>query len=179
MTTDGVVFGVLTRTAPTAGSATTVISAPPEVVWPLVSDPTGMGRFSPENQGARWRGGATGPAVDARFRGFNRRGPLIWYTECVIRQCDPERILSFDVTFPPILSLVAQWTWLLEPVERGPSGVVETKVTLAWKLPAKIDRVRQLMWRALGIGDRSADLTKGSARTLRALSAYVANLPQP
>ncbi|MFN2524390.1 MAG: SRPBCC family protein, partial [Mycobacteriales bacterium] len=59
--------------AATSVSRSTDVDAPADVVWGLVSDLPGMGRLSPENTGGRWSGGATGPAVGARFRGANRR----------------------------------------------------------------------------------------------------------
>ena len=56
------------------------IDAPPEKVWGLVSDITKMGEYSPEVFEAEWLGGATGPAVGARYRGHvkrNERGPAL------------------------------------------------------------------------------------------------------
>ena len=165
--------GVYTVTAKTKGSASLVIAAPPPILWKIVSDPPGMGRFSPENQGARWRDGVVKPEVGARFRGFNRRGPIFWYTECVVTACDRNRRFAFDVTFPPVFPLVAQWTWLLEPVERLGSTDSATRVSLAWQLPQQIDPARKFMWRAFGVRSRADDLTQGAARTLREIKGFV------
>lgn len=168
--------GVVTRTADTQGSASLVIPVTPNVLWPIVSDPTGMGKFSPENSGARWHRGVTGPAVGAKFRGTNRRGPLFWYTECVVTECTTDRMFAFDVTFPPMFPLIAKWTWLLEPRTGGEIGSgPATKLTLSWQLPHKLEMPRQLMWTVLGVGDRPTDLTAGSARTLLAIRAFVTN----
>ena len=39
------------------------ISASADAVWPLVSDLTRMGEWSPENQGGEWIKGASGPEI--------------------------------------------------------------------------------------------------------------------
>lgn len=76
------------------------VAAPPEKVWELVADVTQVGRLSPETFEAEWVGGATGPAVGARFRGHVRRGgrgPVVYWTECVVTACEPGREFAFDV----------------------------------------------------------------------------------
>lgn len=73
------------------------VDAPPHRVWELVSDPTRYGDWSPENTGARWIGGATGPAPDARFRGTNRHGLVRWVTTCTITECEEPRAFAFRV----------------------------------------------------------------------------------
>ena len=60
------------------GSVTVHMAAPADRVWDLVSDVTRVGEFSPETFEAEWLGGASGPAIRARFRGHvrrNGRGP--------------------------------------------------------------------------------------------------------
>src|SRR5688572_6937023 len=79
-----------------SGSATVHISAPPRVVWDLLTDVTRMGEWSPETRRAEWLGGATGPAVGVRFRGHNRRGLFQrWSTRPRIKVCDVEREFTF------------------------------------------------------------------------------------
>ena len=41
--------------------------------------------------GGRWLGGATGPALGARFHGSNRRGWRRWSTRVVVTACEPGR----------------------------------------------------------------------------------------
>ena len=75
------------------------IDAPPEKVWALVSDVTKMGDFSPEVFEAEWLGGASGPAVGARYRGHvrrNERFPVYW-TVCEITECVPGEVFEFVV----------------------------------------------------------------------------------
>ena len=76
------------------------MDATPERVWSLVSDITNTGRFSPETFEAEWLGGATGPAVGARFRGHVRRNGkrwLVYWTKCTITNCVPGRAFAFGV----------------------------------------------------------------------------------
>lgn len=161
---------VTTHTSITSGSTSLSIGARADRIWPLVSDPTRMGEFSPENTGARWRDGATRPAVGARFRGFNRRGLAVWYTECVVRTCVPEREFSFDVAFPPVIPLVATWTWQLDPDSDDPS---RTTVTVSWELPHEVGYARRLFYRSFGVTNRAADLAAGTSATLRRIAAAV------
>ncbi len=56
------------------GSVTVRMSATPAQVWALISDITRIGECGPETFEAEWLGGATGPAVGAKFRGHVRRG---------------------------------------------------------------------------------------------------------
>lgn len=75
------------------------MAAPAMQIWELVADVRNIGRFSPETFEAEWVGGATGPAVGARFRGHVRRneiGPVYW-TTCRVTDCEPGREFGFDV----------------------------------------------------------------------------------
>src|SRR3981189_1981981 len=58
------------------GSATVTMSAPAERIWNLIADVRNTGRFSPEVFESEWLGGATGPALGARFRGHVRRNEI-------------------------------------------------------------------------------------------------------
>ena len=50
------------------------IAAPAEQLYDMVSDIARMGDWSPENTGGRWLGKATGPALGAKFLGWNKHG---------------------------------------------------------------------------------------------------------
>lgn len=81
------------------GSVTVTMNASPEIVWDLVSDVTRIGEFSPETFEAVWLGGATGPAVGAKFKGHvkrNERGPIYW-SLCQVTDCEPLKRFEFDV----------------------------------------------------------------------------------
>ncbi|MFD4369571.1 SRPBCC family protein [Rhodococcus sp. NPDC058521] len=89
------------------------IDAPASEVWDLVTDVSGMGRFSPENTGARWTAG-TPAEVGSRFTGSNRHGWVRWSTQCVVVESVPEELFSFEVH-----QSKTRWTYQLEPSDTG------------------------------------------------------------
>jgi len=105
-------------------SVSRVINATPERLYDLITDLPRMGEWSPENRGGRWLSGATGPAVNARFKGKNANGWRRWSTVAKVLIADRPREFVFQVTsrgFP-----VAKWGFVLEPEAGG------TKVTETW-----------------------------------------------
>ncbi|HYZ93746.1 MAG TPA: SRPBCC family protein [Actinomycetota bacterium] len=133
------------------------IAAPAEVLYGLVSDITRTGEWSPENIGGRWLGGATGPAVSARFRGSNRRGLRRWSTTCTVVAADPGRRFAFDVAFVGIP--VARWTYEFVPDDG------ETVVTETWtdRRPAWFAAINRPI---MGIPDMRAHNEKNMRTTL-------------
>lgn len=96
-----------------------VIAAPPEALWPLVSDINLSARFSTEFQGAEWLDGATEPARGARFRGTNRHERIgTWQVECEITRLEPGRVIEWEVS-PGPEGPAARWRFSLEPVAGG------------------------------------------------------------
>ena len=89
------------------------IRAAPDRVWQLVRDPVGMGGLTAECIEMQWMGGASGPAVGARFRGRNRSGWRRWTTTCAIIRYEPGSEVAWDVTFGPLP--VARWSYLVGP----------------------------------------------------------------
>ena len=100
------------------GRASIDIDAPAEKVFELVSDPTRYGEWSPENTGAEWIDGATGPAVGASFKGSNKQGIMRWSTKPVVKEYEPPRVFSFAT--PQTI-----WTYRVEPKGDG-STVTES-----------------------------------------------------
>ena len=149
-----------------AGDVTMRMRAEPERVWDLVSDVTRIGEFSPETFEAEWLGGATGPAVGARFRGHverNQRGPTYW-TECVVTDCEPQRRFGFDVVLGD--RTINHWQYDLAPVDGG----AVTEVTESFRLadhPAT-----RAYWALLGRW-RSGTNERGMTATLEAIRAVV------
>lgn len=93
------------------------MAATPERVWSLVSDITNTGRFSPETFDAEWLGGATGPALGARFRGHVRRNGrrwLVYWSNCTITRCVPGRDFTFQVDGHRGRPVVT-WSYHFEP----------------------------------------------------------------
>ena len=127
-----------------SATGTARIAASPEELYALVSDIERMGEWSPENVGGRWFGGATGPAVGARFHGSNRRGWRRWSTTCTVVAAEPGRTFAFDVVFAGIP--ISRWTYEFRP--DGDASVV----TETW-----IDRrpgwFARLVYPAMGVDD--------------------------
>lgn len=138
------------------------VDAPAERVWALVSDLPQMGRFSPENAGGRWRGGATGPAVGARFVGSNRSGARRWSTQVRVVECEPGRSFAFDVSSFGLA--VSRWRYALEPTPRG-CRVTETWTDRRGTVIALGGRV------VTGVADRTAFTATSIERTLAAVKA--------
>jgi hypothetical protein len=94
------------------------IAATPDVLWSMVTDLPRMGQLSPENIGGRWIGGATGPAVGARFRGVNRNGRRRWWTRVRVVECEPNRRFTFDVR-SSFGMRVSRWGYEITPTADG------------------------------------------------------------
>ena len=138
-------------------SRSTVVAAPPQRVWELVSDLPRMGEYSPENTGGSWVGGATGPAVGAVFRGRNRRGLHRWSTRCTVTRCEPGRSFAFAVSS---LGLpVAEWSYDLEPAPEG------CRLTETWtdRRGALVTAAGRLV---SGVSDRAAFTAQSIEQTL-------------
>ncbi len=138
------------------------MAATPEQVWALVSDPTRMGEWSPENTGAKWIGGATGPAVGAKFKGSNANGRMKWSTTCTITHCTENERFEFDVKYGPFP--IAHWGYELEPTTSG------TKVTEHWT-NHEAKPIAAIVNKMLGVDSR-ADLNQTNMEaTLVAMEA--------
>src|SRR5215207_7686566 len=138
-----------------------VIAAPAEVLYDIVSDLPGMGELaSDEHQGGRWVGGATAPAVGARFKGRNSNGARRWNTVATVDIADRGRQFAFDVAGGPIK--VSRWSYRFEPVERG------TRVTPVWD-----DRRNAL---AKKFGDALSGVSDRAATNRAAMETTLANL---
>jgi len=145
-------------------SVTVHITAPPDQVWALVSDVTRIGEFSPETFEAEWLGGATGPAVGAKFRGHvkrNGRGPVYW-TTCKVLSCEPNRVFSFGV----MMKDKAVNTWGYELAANGEGTDVTEFYDLAESLPMK------LYWAIAGKA-RGRTNREGMRTTLERIKAVV------
>ena len=77
----------------------THVSAPPEKLYDLVSDVTRMGEWSPETAKCESIGGATGPAVGARFKGTNKRR-VWWSTDATVVAAERGRRFAFERNRP-------------------------------------------------------------------------------
>jgi len=107
-------------------SRTVHVDASAQHVWELVSDLPRMGRLSPENTGGAWRGGATGPAVGARFKGSNKNGSRRWSTTVKVLRCEPGTTFAFAVSSVAGIP-VSEWSYDIVASEGG-CDVTETWV---------------------------------------------------
>lgn len=76
------------------------INRRPAVVFSATADVTRIGEWSPGCVEARWVGGATGPAVGAKFEGDNRVhlfGVTLkqWTTTSEVTACVPGQVFEF------------------------------------------------------------------------------------
>lgn len=101
-----------------AASGTVAIRTTPADAYRVVSDPPVMIRLAEEAHRARWLGGATAPAVGARFRGHNRNGLRRWVTTCRITDADPGRRFAYEVT-APLGVPISRWQYDIVPTAEG------------------------------------------------------------
>ena len=149
---------------------TVSMSASPDAVWAVVSDVTRVGEFSPETFEAEWLGGATGPAVGARFRGHVKRngvGPIYW-TVCKVVACEPGRVFAFAVMTGR--HPVNTWRYDIAPTAEG------CDVTESFQLEG-ISTLR-LYWAVLGRW-RGRTNVEGMTQTLLRIKAVVESQHSP
>ena len=138
------------------------ISAPADKIWTLVSDLPRMGEWSPENTGGKWLGGASGPAVGARFRGSNRKGLRRWSTTCTVTEADAGKKFAFDVAYGPVA--ISTWEYTLSTNGNGTTVVEEwSDRRPAWMKIAAIP--------VMGVADRAEHNRRGMEKTLDRLKA--------
>lgn len=100
---------------PTA-EAVVHVAAPPEAVWPLVSDIHLLASLSSELQEVAWLG--AGPGVGAAFRGRSRH-PAVgeWTTTSRVVDYEPPRLFAWVVEDPE--RPAAAWRFELTPAGGG------------------------------------------------------------
>jgi hypothetical protein len=99
-----------------------VVAAPAAEVFAAVADVRRIARWSPECFAVWiWRRRNGTPA---RFIGWNRSGPFIWFSSCQVRVADPGAEFAFDVTTFGLP--VARWGYRFSPVKGG------TEITEYW-----------------------------------------------
>jgi uncharacterized protein YndB with AHSA1/START domain len=143
-----------------SAQASQTISADPEAVWRMVSDVTRMGDWSPETTSCRWLDGADGPAVGARFRGSNARGPLRWTTTCTVTAAEPGRRFSFDVTYGPLR--ISTWSYEFARRDGG------CEVTESWT-DNRPTWMRLASIPVMAVADRAGHNRRGMEHTLAVL----------
>lgn len=142
--------------APGTDTAEIDIAAPPEDVWDLIADVTRTGEWSPECYRCTWLDGGTGPRQGARFKGWNRQGPLRWSTTSTVVESQRGEVFSFVTK-----DSAATWTYRLTVTGDGGTHVVETRT----------DGDKPLVAKVFGkvVPGRDQRLRDGMAQTLRRL----------
>jgi hypothetical protein len=93
------------------------VSASPERIYALVSDPRALAELAEEYTGHRWLDGATAAAVGVRFRGSNKNGSRRWSTLSTITDAEEGARFAFDVR--SLGQPVARWQYDIEPNAEG------------------------------------------------------------
>jgi uncharacterized protein YndB with AHSA1/START domain len=138
------------------------IEASPEALYELITDPSQMGRLSPECTGGSWVGGATGPAVGAVFKGHNKRGLARWSTKNHVVEAEPGRAYAFETQQSGM-----RWSFRFEP-DGDATVVTESRAEFKDRpLIAKVFATLALG----GIGDHEDELRQGMLATLERLKA--------
>ena len=98
--------------------ATIQVSAPPEVLWALVSDIHLVASLSREVQEVAWLDDVREPAVGAAFKGRScHRKVGEWSTTSRVVVCDPPRVFAWAVEDPA--DPAALWRFELTPRDGG------------------------------------------------------------
>ena len=140
------------------------IAASPDVIYGLISDVTRMGMWSPETTKAKWLGSTTGPAVGAKFQGYNAIGRIKWSTKPTVTEADPGRRFAFKVPG----SAGPLWTYELTATPHG------TLVRESMKQERRSPGLIRMLQRFGGVTDRETHLHQAMTTTLARLAAHVA-----
>jgi uncharacterized protein YndB with AHSA1/START domain len=143
-----------------------VMAAPPEAVYDVIADVTRMPEFSPEVVESRWLGGATEPAVGARFRARNKfsRGPTV-FNKPVITALEPGRRISWSRTEP--FGGTVEWTYEFLPHEQG------TEVVESYRTIKPVSRFGWFIISTFSTKERAKLQRQGMEQTLERLRAHV------
>jgi Hemerythrin HHE cation binding domain/Polyketide cyclase / dehydrase and lipid transport len=116
------------RTIPRTGLVETVVAAPIDAVWEVVSDVTRVGEWSHECRRVEWLDGATGAVPGARFRGTNKAGGWTWSRTNEVVVTDEPRTLVWRTVPTLLFPDSSEWRIELEPADGG------TRITQSYKV---------------------------------------------
>lgn len=140
------------------------IGASPQRVYALISDVTRTGEWSPECRRCKWVDGASGPAVGARFRGYNRYRWLRWSRLNEVLVADPGREFVFRVLPDWMNKDSSIWRYRLEARDGG-TRLIESTEVLEW--PGLLVRLLTSLVR------RDDDMTDNIQQSLERIKAIV------
>ena len=115
-----------------------LIGATPEAIYAMVTDVTRMGEWSPETYRCRWLDGASGPAVGARFKGWNKFSFVRWATTCEVEVAMPGEEFTFSTRYGRDGRRVGgRWSYRFNAVDGG-TEVREINEAIGVPLPHRI-----------------------------------------
>jgi Polyketide cyclase / dehydrase and lipid transport len=148
----------------TTDTVSRYIEASPDDLYRIVSDVTRQPETSPEIVKCTWIGGATGPAVGARFKAINHagRGPN-WPNKPIVTAADPGKEFAFART--EALAGTVEWRYSFVAEGTG------TRVTESYTVTKNLTIAGWFIIDTLyGLKDRRADLRAGMTTTLERLA---------
>ena len=107
------------RTIPRTGMVETLVAAPIDAVWEVVSDVTRVGEWSHECHRVEWLDGATRAVPGARFRGTNKAGPWTWSRTNEVMVAEELRALVWRTVPTLLFPDSSEWRIELGPAEGG------------------------------------------------------------
>jgi Polyketide cyclase / dehydrase and lipid transport len=143
------------------------IEASPEALYDVIADVTRTPELSPEIISVKWIRGATGPAVGARFRAWNKvPGRPRWCNAPRVIVADRGREFAFSRT--ELIGGTLVWRYVFTPEGSG------TRVTESYKVTTPIPLIGWIgIGGFYGLNDRRGDLRRGMTDTLTRLAAVV------
>lgn len=143
--------------------AETVVAAPPDQVWDVLTDLSQMPDWSPElvRMVPLKRGGLR---VGQWYLGINRRKAVVWPTRSVVAIVEPGRSLAWDTR-----SSGARWIWELIPEGEG------TRIVHRRPVPDKLTVMSSLFAPVFlgGNAGHADELEQGMQQTVSRLRAAV------
>jgi uncharacterized protein YndB with AHSA1/START domain len=143
------------------GNASIHVDATPEAVYDLITDVTRMSEWSPETYKAEWRNGATEAMTGARFRGWNKMGPVRWFTDPIVERAERGKEFAFTTTFFG-RGRFTTWSYRMHP---SPGGGTELEESWEECNPTSI------LTRVFANDRRAKQLQQGMEQTLQRLKA--------
>jgi len=147
------------------------IDAPAARLYDMVSDLSRMGEWSPENQGGKWVGGATGAVEGARFKARNRRGWRRWSSVAHIVTANPPKEVAWESRAFGLR--IALWRYRFEPNGKGGTTVTESTEDRRGSIMNVVGPV------ATGVRDRAGENKKNMRATLEQLKEAAERAAQP